>query len=60
MLKQKCLEIILHPVHMVREEAVLHEAAALFDLKVLDHIIVAGNEHYSFLEAGMMKGKFEL
>lgn len=32
----------------------LQEALALIDVRVLDHIIVAGEEHYSFAEAGLM------
>ena len=32
----------------------LHEAAALLDVRLLDHIIVAGKEYYSFSEQGLL------
>jgi DNA repair protein RadC len=31
------------------------EAAALFDIKLLDHIIVAGNKYFSFADEGLLK-----
>lgn len=32
----------------------IKEAAAIFDIQLLDHIIIAGNEHYSFADNGIL------
>ena len=32
----------------------IKEASALFDIRVLDHIIIGGNNHFSFLERGLI------
>jgi len=43
----------LNPGTQDREQTLLlREAAALFGIRLLDHLIIAGNKYYSFAEAG--------
>ncbi len=33
---------------------ILREAAAFFDISLLDHLIIAGDSYYSFADEGLM------
>jgi len=45
----------LQPGIQDREQTrLLRQAAALFDIRLLDHLIIAGNRYYSFAEEGIL------